>query len=115
MPKMPSFVRVGALDYAVSEEYEDLLSDDGQLCDGIITQCDQRIRINGRLLPFRKVEVLLHEISHAIWFTSSLDVFKMNEEAFACVVGMRMSEVFKDNASLRQWIDEVCKAEPCVA
>jgi hypothetical protein len=114
MPNIPSFVRVGAFDYAVSEEYEDFFSDNGVLCDGKFEPYEQRISINGRLKPLRKVEVLLHEIAHAIWFTSTLDVFKMNEEAFACIVGMRMSEIFKFNPSLRQWIDEVCKAEPCV-
>lgn len=97
MPKLPTTIRIGWLDYSV-EEWPALEA----LSDGKEGDCDKSnsvIRVCTAYGPVRSAEVLLHETIHACWDMGSLGS-RESEERVATVLAKQLAQVWRDNPKL---------------
>lgn len=89
---LPKEIKVGGIDYAV--QIKDIETTEGLqlgLCD--FGEC--RIAINSRVAEARQQQTLIHELVHAVFVESGIEV--EDEEDLVNRIGFTMYQVLKDN------------------
>lgn len=89
-----SSVKVGFLDFAIQEK--DVIKFNGMDVSGLYDRENQIIEIHGALPPQQKVQVLLHEILHAVCDNYNIDLTEPENDLLA--VGI--ASLLRDNIPL---------------
>ena len=100
--KLPELIRIGPHDVTIKAWTSSEANSHG--ASGWFSSSELQIRVDASQPNTVQVEVLLHEINHAIYQLFSLaqeDVEEKTVGAFA--VGY--TQVFRDNPQLRKWFD----------
>ena len=100
MKNVPSSVRVGPIDYEVIVIPNLSTSDRGVSLDGQIKYATCKISLDEGLVDQMRVQVLWHEILHAILNQASLDLGR-DQEKVCDVVAYGVVQVLMDNPELR--------------
>lgn len=112
MAKLPKTIKVAHLDYALDLVTQDFLTVlRGQ--DDAIGHCSwskQQIYVKKTLQGPQLVEVVLHEIHHAVTNTmTSFHGRTPGTEEITEMVGIGFATVFRDNPKLLKWITKELK------
>jgi hypothetical protein len=100
--RLPPTMRVGAYDFRLIPVRGNVASSSGDR-GAMSSQC-QEIRFKEDLpTRYEAVEVVLHELMHALWWVSDLED-KPEEEHAVAMFGMNLMGVFRDNPWLIHWI-----------
>lgn len=108
--KLPSTIRVGALDFDLC-----FISGVDAEAKGIYGECcqfHQYINLRRDLSDDRLVDVLMHELTHAISGTYGLYDPKSDdipEERLANVMGAAWAQIWRDNPALLKWLTAMQK------
>lgn len=110
--QLPDTIRIGHRDFKIkkmSPAWASDTSNSGEYCGA---QEEIRVQVN---MPSRHfaVEVVLHEISHAIFDCFGLDDEDdaLKEERVIHAMGCGWTQVFRDNPELVEWINETLHEE----
>lgn len=105
--EMPKVLRVGYQDVKIMPENSSMADSHGEYNTDTAT-----IRINLENSPVEIVNTLLHETLHAVWYTYGLTTAfpdKDKHEHIVTTMANALTQVFRDNAGLLEWIDESLK------
>lgn len=111
--QLPDTIRVGHRDFTIKKMSPAWASDTGD--SGEFCGAQEEIRIQANM-PSRHyaVEVVLHEVAHAIFDMFGLDADsdeKITEERAIHAMGCGWTQVFRDNPELLEWITETLHEE----
>jgi hypothetical protein len=101
----PKSLRVGHLTYRVIP----LPQKERDECSGYCDSEQQVIAIDFARPVDRQLEILLHEISHAIWDVLGLAARESEERAVA-VLAAGWTQVYQSNPELLRWISAASRA-----
>ncbi len=107
-PKLPNKITVGGHDITVTWG-KDLKAHDGEAAWGLYGKSDNTIEIADDLKTKQSqvVEVLLHELLHAMIFEGNLQTYlKSKEEHVVDVLAKQMTIMFKQNPDLLKFIGD---------
>ncbi|MDQ3014189.1 MAG: hypothetical protein M3X11_26220, partial [Acidobacteriota bacterium] len=104
MSKLPPAVKIGAYDFK-------FICNKGHEADahGEIYYVSQEIFLSSKFpSPERAVDTVLHEIFHGLWHQSLLKR-KEREEPVVTTMATGLTQVFRDNPKLLEWIRDSLK------
>ena len=102
LARLPGSIRIGAHDFRVVPVRGNAATS-ANLRGEFSSQC-QEIRIKADMpTRYEAVEVLMHEISHGMWFVGDIEDDPEEEHAVA-MFGQVMMGLFRDNPWLLEWI-----------
>lgn len=102
---MPASVRVGAADIALIQWPP--ISATASTRWGEFSSMEHVIRIQMNMpTPQRAVEVLLHEVLHAIWWAYGINDHRGKEEPTVLALGHALAVLWRDNPGLGAWVAE---------
>lgn len=91
---LPTTIKVGGVDYTV-EEVSNLIAKDDLW--GKVDYFNSSIAVDDSLSPTRKEQVLIHELTHAIFLEAG---YKEQDEDMINRIGIVLHQVLKDNPNL---------------
>ena len=97
---LPTAIRVGPYDFRITRVPKEALQ------TGCFADCNtptQVIRIDEIVTGVLLVDCVLHELTHALWWTSGLDHEALEERAI-CSLSTGWVQVWRDNPRLLEWI-----------
>lgn len=109
-PVLPSRVWVGTYEFAceVREPGDKIFQGHARgICH--FNQPDRGIYLCADTDLRERLEVLFHELKHAIVFAYEVRLTRITEEKLANVSGIAWSALFIDNPKLYRWVDSVAK------
>ncbi len=96
-------LRIGAYDVKV-EWLEPSTAEDLEVC-GKYESSREVIQIKKGMQQWKTVDTLLHEICHAIIYQHSAGTPKKEvEEYYVSIIGNGLSQVFRDNPKLKEYL-----------
>jgi hypothetical protein len=102
MSKLPSKIKIGPYTYSLKYFPKKTTSN-----YGACVYAQQTIFLNRNQSAQRAADTLIHEILHAVWDLGALEVVvDLHEEVVVRVYGTWLSQVFKENPTLLQFILE---------
>jgi hypothetical protein len=99
--RLPSHIRVGPYDILfnhLSKEDEEKNDINGQFCG-----FEEAISLGTFRTTTRLVDVLIHEVTHAIFWVYDLNAAE-GEEKIVGMLGTAWAQVYRDNPWLLEWI-----------
>jgi len=112
-PDFPSSIKVGYRTYRIDVWHPAAAS--GARRYGEAAHMERVIRVDLSTGPIQAAETLLHEILHAISSTTyNQDLFSgKDEERAVSGASAGLTQVLRDNKSLRYWLDWALDQEDC--
>jgi hypothetical protein len=105
---LPDSIRIGPYDISIVlwtvEQAEENNSDEGQF-----SATDEEIRLAPLRSKVRIAEVMLHEITHALFWSGNIEP-EDGEERIVLRLGIGWAQVYRDNPWLLDWL-RLCVAE----
>ena len=106
MVNLPSTVRIGPFDVAFEIKRGDVGEDGEDKIVGYFNQLEMLVRIKDKFrTPPQHVEVVIHELLHAMWMVWGLQDGDA-EERVVGAFAVALTQCLRDNPQLVAWIDE---------
>ncbi len=101
--KIPTSVRVSAFDIEIVE----FTVHDGVDLErlGEFSAVQQRIRVDESLKPQKRLDTVLHEVNHAVYWAYNLDDDD-EEERIVSTFATAWAQIYRDNPAFLQWVNE---------
>lgn len=97
-------VKIGHIEYDITD-VPNLVTDSGQSLFGNVSYSRETIQLDKNLTPARRLEVLLHEIVHAIINEYGHE----QNETLVNAVGLGLANVIVDNKQLLPYLQRLSK------
>jgi hypothetical protein len=104
---MPDVVRIGSLDFSVSDDAEAHLVAEDEMSSRLFGMSDkslQRIQLRPGMAPGFKRQIMLHEIVHLLFDDSGLEMASEDEERICLALQAPLLGVLRDNPDLVAWL-----------
>ncbi len=103
---LPDSIRVGPFDFSLQKWTSQQSA--SQHCFGQFAVCEQRISIQLDMpSPQKAAHTLLHELGHALYWTSNFDDAD-KEERIVATYAAGWLQVFRDNPFILPWLQRCC-------
>ena len=108
MIKYPEQLRIGPFDVKIKVIPGDL--GDAQKIWGKFSRDLNIITLNGGITdPIRAVEILTHEMIHAVWAIYVIEENKDDEERIVSTMGVAWAQILRDNPHWIKWVTKTLK------
>lgn len=107
VPPLPTPLRIGPYDVDVEDYAQRLASSENRW--GAFNRETLIIKIcTEDVSKWIVLDTFIHEILHAVWWANNIQN-KDEEERTVMIMATGLTQVFRDNPRLREWISQVCE------
>ncbi len=100
----PTQIHILSRTYRITWKDGEFTASDGDTVQGECSNKEQELIVNWETHPASAIEVLLHEVGHAIYYMLEGDDIKREEEDFVNVMTIVQVTIMRQNPKLWRWI-----------